>query len=792
MIRNYLKVAWRNLIRNKTHTFINIAGLSVGLSCSLLILLWVQNERSVDAFHKNSKQLFMVYGQMYNNHKVGGTTNTPGPLAEELKHRIPEVQYATGMGFGELSTFQVGDKVLKIQGNSAGADYFKMFSYPLLQGTPQSALSTPASIAISRKMAGQFFGSPENAIGKTIRYQNNKNFTVTAVFEDLPKNVSQSFEFLTNWEAFLTNNSWARDMGNYGPPTYVMLRKDANTALVNNKIKHFFDLYYHTNINRSTALFYVDLALQPYAETYLNNNLESGKPDGGRIEYVRLFSLIAVFILLIACINFMNLTTARSVKRAREIGVRKVVGALRSSLIYQFISESLLVTAMAVAFSLALLVLLLPLFNNITQKQIELPFSQVAFWIKLIGITIITGLISGSYPALFLSSFNPVKVLKGALKLDSGTTTFRKGLVVFQFTLSVLLITGTIIVSRQMNYIQSKNLGYDKENLVYVMIEGELVNKYQLFKDELLKMPGIQSVTHISTPPQDIYGSTGAVDWIGKDTTTNTMFTQVSIGYDFLKTMKLQLVSGRDFSKDFATDTANFVLNEAAAKETGYKDPIGKPFRLFGRPGTIIGVVKDFHFHSMHTQIGPMVLHSDERMAGAAMMRTQPGKTKEALASIQSLCRQLNPSFPPTYYFVDEEYQKLYQNEQIINKLSNVFAFLAIFISCMGLLGLAMFTAEQRIREIGIRKVLGASVASLFGLLSQEFLLLVVIALFIATPIAWYSMTAWLQGFAYRAPLQWWIFVVSGALIILIALATISFQAIKAALVNPIKSLRSE
>ena len=788
MIKNYLKVAWRNLFRNKAQSFINIAGLSVGLACSLLILLWVQNEESIDAFH--SDRLYRVISLMYNNHKVSGTYNTPGVLSPELKRLIPEVEYATGMGFGETSTFRAGGKILKIQGNSAGADFFKMFNYKLLEGTPQSALNTPSSLAISRKMAEEFFGSAHNAIGKNLLYQNSKNFTVTAVFENLPKNVSQTFEFLTNWEAFLDNNQWAREMGNMGPPTFITLRKDANAVLVDKKLAHFYDLLGH--IDRKTSSFYVDLGIQSYIESYLHNNLENGRPDGGRIEYVHIFSIIAVFILLIACINFMNLSTARSLKRAREVGVRKAIGALRSSLIGQFISESLVTTAFAVAISLGIVVLVLPVFNQITQKQIDLPFNQLSFWLQLVGITLVTGLISGSYPALFLSSFNPVKVLKGALKLDSTTTIFRKGLVVFQFVLSVILITGTIIISRQMDYIQSKNLGYDKENLIMVTMEGDLGAKYDIFKNELLKQTGIKSVSHITTAPTDIYGSTAAVGWTGKDMAKSVMFTNVGIGYDFLQTMQMKLVAGRAFSKDYPTDTANYILNQTAVKETGYKDPIGQPFILLGRRGKIVGVVSDFHFHSMHTQIGPMIFRSAEKEPGPILIRTQPGKSREAIASIERLCKELNPAFPPSYSFVDEEYQKLYNSEQIINKLSDAFAFLAMFISCLGLLGLAMFTAEQRIKEIGIRKVLGASISSLFRLLSQEFLVLIVIALLIAIPITWYSMDKWLQSFVYRAPLQWWVFAMSGILIVLIALATVSFQAIKAALVNPIKSLRSE
>ncbi|HVW13654.1 MAG TPA: ABC transporter permease [Mucilaginibacter sp.] len=789
MFKNYFKVAWRNLSKNKAHTFINVAGLSVGLACSLLILLWVQNERSINAFHKNSDRLFEVYQIVHNNGQISGMYDTPGILAEELKKTMPEVQYATGMGFGELSTFQVGDKVLKLSGNSAGPDYFKMFSCPLLEGTAQTALNTPSGIAISRKMAVEFYGSPENAIGKTIRYQNSKNFTVTAVFENLPKNVSETFDFLTNWYTFLDNNPWARNMGNVGPPTFVMLRKNADAVLADKKIRNFYDAYFP---GRTKGPFYADLALQPYAESYLHNDLSGGKPSGGRIETVRLFSIVAIFILLIACINFMNLTTARSVKRAREVGVRKAVGALRSSLIQQFIGESLMITAIAVAVSLLLVILLLPVFNDVTQKQISLPFNQLPFWAVLIAITLVTGLISGSYPALFLSSLNPVKVLKGALKLNTGTTIFRKGLVVFQFVLSAVLITGTVVISKQMHYIMSKNLGYDKDNLIYMPTEGELGPKYQLFKQELLARPDIQAVSRINTTPQDIYGSTGAVGWIGKDTTRADMFTVVSVGYDFMKTMKLKLAAGRDFSRSYPTDTSNYILNETAVKATSYKDPIGKPFRLFGKSGFIIGVVKDFNFHSMNTAIGPMVFNWGEKVDGDILIRTRPGKTREALTNIEQRCKQINPAFPPTWYFVDQEYRKMYQNEQVINKLTDAFSFLAIFISCLGLLGLAMFTAEQRLKEISIRKVLGAGISSLFTLLSREFIILVSIAFVLAIPISWYAMNKWLANYVYHTPLQWWMFALSAGLILLIALATISFQVIKAALVNPVKSLRSE
>jgi ABC-type antimicrobial peptide transport system permease subunit len=791
MIKNYLKVAWRSLLRNKSQSFINIAGLSVGLACSLLILLWVQNEYSVDSFFQNSGRLFKVYKTNFDHHVPSGSYEMPGILADELKRSFPDIQYATNIGFGENSAFQVGDKVVKMTGNSAGADFFKMFSYPLLAGSAQTALNSPDAIAISRNMAEIFYGSAGNAIGKTIRYQNQKDFKITAVFENLPENASQSFDFLTNWDAFLHNYPWARDMGNTGPQAYLMLRPQANVAAVNAKIAHVFDLYYH--INRSTANWYADIALQPYAEAYLHNDINSGKPAGGRIEYVHLFSIIAIFILLIACINFMNLSTARSVKRAKEVGVRKVAGALRGSLFWQFITESIVVTLVAVIIALVLVVLLLPYFDQITRKQIGLPFAQPGFWIDIAGITLVTGLIAGSYPALFLSSFKPVKVLKSAVKLDTGTLFFRKGLVVFQFVLSVVLITGTLIVSRQMTYLESRDLGYSRENVVYLPIEGQLSARYEVFKQELLARPGIQSVSRLSSSPVDIYGSSPAVDWTGHDSTSNILFTRASIGYDYFKTMKLTLLEGREFSKAYPADSSGYILNETALKLTGYKDPVGKPFRYMGKRGTIIGIVKNFHFHSLHEAVGPMVLEAGEAdKAGVIVVRTQAGQTKEALAAIENLSKTLNPAFPPVIYFVDEQYQQLYQSEQIINKLSNIFAVLAIFISCLGLLGLAMFTAEQRVKEIGIRKVLGASIGSLFTLLSAEFMTLIGIAIAIALPLAWYATHGWLQSFAYRTPLQWWVFALSGGLIVVIALVTISFQIIKAALLNPVKSLKGE
>ncbi len=790
MIKNYFKIAWRNFIKYKVHSFINIAGLSVGLACSLLIFLWVQNELNIDAFHKNGARLYKVYEREYYSHNIDGNYDTPALLADELKKAIPEVEDAiTLQDENHQATLQAGDKILKIEGTGAGAGLFGMFSYPLLQGTPNTALNSTVSMAISKKTADEFFGSPQNAMGKTIRYDNKRDFSVTAVFEDLPSTASRKFDYLISWEAWLQDNLWARNWGASGPLTYVLLRPDADPVSVDKKLVHFLDIY---NKNQSAA-YRIELGLQKFDEVYLHSYFKEGKITGGRIEYVSLFGIVAIFILLIACINFMNLTTARSVKRAKEIGVRKVVGALRFTLIKQFICESLLLTTLAVAIALMLMALLLPIFNEVTQKQMELPFNSYAFWWKLIAITLITGLISGSYPALFLSAFNPVKVLKGAFKLAVGAVWFRKGLVVFQFVLCLVLIIGTIVVSKQISFIQNRNLGYDRENLIYVPLEGSLLDMYTTFKDEALKMPGIQTISSISDNPTHLDQQTNNVDWDGRDANTMISFEYPVVGYDFVQTMKLQVLEGRDFSKDFPTDSDGYILNETAIKKIDYTAQAGRSITVNGRKANIIGILKDFNFRSLHEQIQPMIIQfSTKQVNGNVLVRTQPGKTKEALTSLETICKRLNPQFPFSYSFSDEEYQKLYRNEQIVGKLSNAFAFLAIFISCLGLLGLVIFTAEQRTKEIGIRKVLGASVPGIAQLISSDFLKLVFIAILIASPLAWWSMTLWLNNYAYKISISWWMFALSGALVILITVFTISFQAIKAALANPVKSLRTE
>jgi len=790
MFKNYFITALRNLWRNKVFSVINIVGLAFGITCSLLILLWVQDEYGVDSLHKNRDQLYVVYERQFTDGKVEAGYYTPGPLGDELKKKISEVMYAsTSRQNNDISTFEHGDKILKEQGNYVSPDFFKMFSYPLVLGNEQTALSSPSGIVISRKMAGEFFGVPGDAIGKSIRFENEKDYIVTGIFENLSAHSSDKFDYLISWQSFLEDHEWAKQWDNNSPRTYLMLRADANPLRVEKKIRDFLKDY---NKNLSSHL-RIELGLQRFGDMYLHSDFKNGYIAGGRIQYVKIFSLVAIIILLIACVNFMNLTTARSLKRGKEIGVRKVTGATRPSIISQFMCEAILFVMLATIISLFLAALVLPWFNSFTGKTIELPVGNKNFWLELLALSFLTGFISGCYPALFLSSFDPIKVLKGALKFSPNATLFSKGLVVFQFVLSVALIIGTIVIAQQVKYIQTKDIGFDKENLIYIPLEGDLAAKYAVLKSEVSKMPGVTGITRITSVPTQIGGNTWGVNWTGKNPDSRPLFTTAEVGFGFIKTMKLQLFAGRDFSKDFAADSTNYLVNETALKQIGYKDPVGKPLSLWGINGQIIGVIKDFHFNSLREPISPLIIKLGERDDwGCALIRIERDKTQQALAELEAICKKLNPQFSFEYQFADEDYQNLYKSEQVINRLADYFSFLAIFISCLGLLGLAIFTAEQRTKEIGIRKVVGASVSSVVIMLSKEILKLITISSVIATPVAWVAMNKWLQNYVYRINISWWVFVVAGVGAMVITLLTVSVQSIKAAIANPVKSLRTE
>ena len=785
MIRNYLKVAWRNLWKNKTFSLLNIMGLALGMTCSLLIMLWLQDEIQKDKFHKNGSRLYRVMENQFYAGEVATYASTPGILSQHITKDIPEIEMASQMLWEEWPLFTVGDTFEKEGGRYVNGDFLNMFSFELTQGDARTALKRPDGVVISKKLADKYFPN-QDPMGKIIRVDNRDNVMVTGVLKEITEASSLKFDFLMSYERWHKTNEWAKEWGNNGPRCYVMLNKNADINKVQAKIKG----YIKTKNKDSN----VELFLQPYEDVYLYSNYKAGIQDGGRIDYVKMFSIIALFILVIACINFMNLATARSIKRAKEVGVRKVVGAVRYSLIGQFLGESLIIAFLSLIFAILIVFLTLPTFNTLTEKHLSLDFTDPLFLMILLGLTVITGIVAGSYPALFMSSLRPVVVLKGSLKFKPSATFFRKGLVVFQFSLSIMLIVGMMVVYRQIQFIQTKNLGFDKENLIYTPIEGDLGANFTAFKQELLNMPGIKSVTSSQADPLQVGNSTQGVNWPGKDTTKIILFAQNPVSFDYLATMGIKLKDGRDFSPSFSTDTSNYIINEEAAKKMSMKNPVGKEMIMWGKKGIIIGVVKSFHINSLHESIAPLILNfqrGNEKW-GQLIVRANAGQTREAIASLEKAYKKFNPRFPFSYKFTDQEFADLYKGENVVSKLANYFAFLAIFISCLGLFGLAMFTAEQRTKEIGVRKVLGASVFSITIMLSKDFLKLVLIAALIAFPLAWYLMKNWLQKYAYRIEIQWWFFLVAGVLAVTIALLTVSYQSIKAALMNPMKSLKSE
>jgi putative ABC transport system permease protein len=819
MIKHYTTIAWRNVIRQKSFSAINVIGLALGMTCCLFIFLWVQDEKSVDNFHANGKNLYLLYQTVSNNGQTNGSYSTSFNLIygsanaktreeitsalSEIKEAIPEVRqasyYMTGyeLPWGHPETFQVGEKMHKFNGSRAASDFFIMFSYPIIAGEASHALHDVSSIAISRKMSDFFFSSPQEAIGKSIRFENRLDFVVNAVFENITPQSSLQFEFLINWDAQMKRLDWS----SHQIFTTFLLDDDSNPKQVEAKLNRY--LQTRTDPNAPEK---VTLGLRPFRDQYLYGVFINGKPSEGRMVYVKIFSGVAMFILLIACINFMNLATARSLKRAKEVGVRKVVGSSRSSLMGQFFVESLLLSFLAMVVSIFLLQLLLPAFNLLTEKQIASPITLPSFGLVLFALVLITGLIAGSYPALYLSSLRPIRILRGTLRFTNASVWFRKGLVCFQFVLSILLLIATIVVTNQTNYLQNTNLGYDRDNLIYIQIEGELNPKYNLFKERALTMPGVAMVDRSTEAPhamgflvdeKDGFSETDtgndAINWEGKEN-VSVGFKPASVGYNFVDIMNLKVVEGRSFSKAFATDSADaFMVNEEAVRQMGMKDPIGKWISAWNKKGHIIGVLKDYHVSSLREPIKPLLIDVKEyEYFGVIMVKLESNKAQEGLASIEQVCKEINPNYPFVFQFMDQEYDKLYRSEQVITKLTNTFAILGIAISCLGLLGLAMFAAEQRTKEIGIRKVLGATVTNIVNLLSKDFVVLVAISFIIAAPIAGYYMNQWLQGFAYKIELSWWIFAAAGIVGMCIAIITISIQAIQSATVNPVKSLRSE
>ncbi len=780
MLKNFLLTAWRNLVRNKAFTFINIFGLSLGLACSLLIFLWVQDERTVDTGLIKDANTYGVYERVFSEGNVEAAHWTPGLLATELKRKVPEIKYASGFWPAQEILFSAGEKNIMVKGCFADSDYFKMFNYHFLQGQPASALSEPGNIALSRKMAVEFFGSPEAAFGRSIRYNKLAEFRVAAVFEDAPANASMQFDYAINWQYLIHTMDWLTNWINRSPTTFIQLLPHTDPAKVAAAIKGFVNPY----LNRGYgAGFNTELGLQRFDQMYLYSTFKNGVPVGGRIENVRLFSMVAVFVLLLACTNFMNLATARSAKRAKEVGIRKTIGAGRYQLILQFIGEFMLLALLAFIAALVIVWLLLPLFNQVTGKSIVLPIANAVFWLEASGLLLVTGLVAGSYPALFLSSLVPLKVLKGAFKFSPSALFCQERAGGFPICIVHRFYSRNHSREGPGALCSGKEPGFDRENLVYVPMERGLARQFNLLKERLSAVSGVVSMSYSNQLPTEFGAHVYDLSWDGKDPAAKVVAIHNGVGYDYLRTMHLSLLMGRDFSRDFPTDTVGYVINESTWKMTGYKDPIGRSLIYFGHRGKIIGVVKDFNFKSLHDPIQPLVLEfmgEQPNWDGTfAIVKVAAGKTKGVIAAIEQACKSLDPAYPFRYSFADEEYQKLYTSERTVSKLSDSCSLLAIVISCLGLLGLSMFTAEQRRKEIGVRKVIGASVKDIVVMLSSDVIRLVLLASIIATPLAWFAMNQWLGNFAYRITIDWRVFLSASAGALVIALVTISYQAIK-------------
>jgi putative ABC transport system permease protein len=787
MLKNYLKIAWRSLLKDRQFSLLNILGLSSGICCALLIWLWVADERSVDKFFPNDNRIYEVMESNRVNGQQQMSDESSGLVTDLLIAQVPEVEYAASLAppsWWPKYTLSVGDKNLKATGQYAGKDYFNIFSFPFLEGKAAEVLKDKNSIVISDELARKLFSRTDNIIGQPVRFQQRQTFFVAGVFKAPPSNSSQQFDFVLSFEYLYEQQSWVKSWDGTGPHNFILVKEGTDINLLNQKIAGLITRASGDTSRRPVATRFSDI--------YLQNTFNHGVSTESKIVYVRLFSLIALFILVIACINFMNLSTAKAARRMKEVGIKKVVGARRPQLIAQFLSESIVMTLFSTGLAVALAWLLLPAFNNLTGKGIAL-HPDLRLIAALLGITIVSGLFAGSYPALYLSKFNPLVVLKGKLPSSLTEVLSRKGLVIFQFTLSAILIVSVLVIYRQVRYIQSTDPGYNKENIVKFDAEGKLQQSQTSFTEALKRVPGVVNACFTTHNMTGRSFGTYAINWEGRDPRGAIYFEGFNCSYDFFETMGMHFAAGRSFLRSYG-DTNNIIVNETAVAAMHLKDPVGKNITAFGARCQIIGVVKDFHFESLHEPVKPsfFLLQGDGSPWDKIMARIKPGHEQETIEGIRALYSSFNPGFPFTYHFLDEDYQRQYQTEVHVATLAKYFSGLAIVISCLGLFGLAAFTAERRRKEIGIRKVVGASVGRIAVMLSTEFLRLVLIAILIAFPFSWWAMNQWLQGFAYRVDIGTGVFLLAALSVMLITLLTIGFQAIRAALANPVKTLRSE
>jgi putative ABC transport system permease protein len=790
MFKNYLKIAWRSIVKHKGFSFLNAGGLALGIASCLLLVLYITYHLNYDKQFKNINNIYLVENNQPGDGKTYTFAATPGEAAAAIKAEIPDVVHSVRViSYTAEGLLTYKDNSFKKSGLFADNGFFNIFSYKFMQGSPATALKLPNSIVITRSLATTLFGK-EDPMNKIVKRNNQLPLTVTGVIEDLPANATFQFEFVLPWVMFEDSNPWAKTSGwgsNYAR-TVVQLKNPESLARANNIMK---DMVNRHNDGNKNVLF-----LYPFAKLHLYSKFENGKAVGGMIDQIQLFVTLAICILLIACVNFMNLSTARSEERAKEVGIRKAIGSGRGLLISQFITESVILSMLSTVAALTIVILSLPYFNELLGIKLYLPYKDGYAWAFILGIGVVSGLIAASYPAFYLSSFEPIKVLKGMFKGGTSALPLRKILVVLQFAIAVFLITATIVIYRQIRYVQDISVGFEKNNLVEIPVEGDLQKNAQVFINDLKNKGAITNATTFSTSITDSGNNTWGISWPGKRDDQKILFDVFMAGNDFIKTAGVKLLQGREFSKGNPADTASntVMINETAAALMNTKNPIGMQIKYGDRPLTVVGVYKDFVWGSPYEKTRPMITQYAGNNNGV-VIDLRLSQNRSITANVEAITKSLkavNPFFPPTIKFVDSDFEKKFQNEKLMATLANLFGGLAIIISCLGLFGLAAYAAEQRVKEIGVRKVLGATVFNLTALLSKDFLILVAIAIAFAIPASVYGMNKWLQNYETRITISWWMLALSGMITVLIALATVSYQAVKAALANPVKSLRSE
>jgi len=796
MIKNYFKIAIRNLLKNPGYSFINIAGLATGMAVALLIGLWIWDELTFNKYHENYDRIAQVWQHnLYNGTKESQVSN-PYLMADEIRANFgSDFKYVLQASWNFTRILTHGEMKFAKQGYYFEPAVTEMLSLKMLKGT-RDCLKDPYSIALSASVAQTYFGDTD-PMGQTLRVENEVDVKVTGVYEDLPYNSTfRTMGYILPWELYLITNKWIRKMDDAWDSnftqTFAQVADNADMEKVSAKI---VNVKFNKLKNEDDKKYKPEVFLHPMSKWHLYSDFKNGKNIGGRIEFVWLFGIIGVFVLLLACINFMNLSTARSEKRAKEVGIRKSIGSMRAQLISQFFSESLVVALLAFFISLLLVQVALPMFNQVADKKLSLLWSNPLFWIAGISFSMLTGIVAGSYPALYLSSFQPVKVLKGTFRAGRFASIPRRVLVVLQFTVSVTLIIGTIVVFRQIEFAKNRPMGYDRNGLIniYQSSSQELHKHFDAVRSELKGADAILEMTESGSPTTQVWNTNGGFTWKGKDPGLAVDFPNNGVNHDYGKTIGWIFKDGRDFSREYATDSSAFVINESAVKFLGFKNPVGEVLNWNKKPYTIIGVIKDMIVESPYEPVRPSLFHINKDQGNLFILKLNPSKsTQESIEKIKSVFTRYDPAVPFEYKFVDEEYDRKFQSEVRVGRLASSFAILAIFISCLGIFGLASFVAEQRTKEIGVRKVMGASVVNLWGMLSKDFIVLVIISLCVAMPLAYYFMNGWLQKYDYRTGIAWWIFVASGAGALAITLCTVSYQSIKAALANPVKSLRSE